>query len=99
MRRLHDRRKKTARGLLAAGAALFAAALLAPPELAHAGEVRLFPESAARPRYAVPLAADEETLRLVDLEHSYPWSGGESLDLGLDAPDPQEAPKHSEGAD
>jgi len=98
MRRLQDRRKKTARGLSAAGATLFVAALLAPPEAAHAAELRLFPESAARPRYAVPFVADKETLRLVDLEHSYPWSGGGSLDLGLDPTDPQEAPKPPEGA-
>jgi hypothetical protein len=96
MRRLCDQRKKTVRGLPAA--ALAAVALFAAPTVARAGELRLFPESALRPRYAVPLAAEEDALRLVDIEHSYPWSGGGSLDLGFDAPDPQEAPKPAKDA-
>jgi hypothetical protein len=44
----------------------------------------------------MPPSADEDALRLVDLEHSYPWSGGGSLDLGLVAPEPQEPPSAPE---
>ena len=78
------------------GAALFTAVFLAAPGTLAANEVRLFPDSAPRPRYAVPVSEDEDALRLVDLEHSYPWSGGGALDLGLVAKNPQEAPKPPE---
>ena len=79
-------------------AALLAGALLTalPATSAAGAEFRLFPEAGPQPRYAVPPLADEDALRLVDLEHSYPWSGDGSLDLGLAAPDPQDVPKPPE---
>ena len=98
MRSINPRRKTCARGLFAAGAGLLAALLLAAAAPLSAGELRLFADSAPAPRYAVPISENEDALRLLDLEHSYPWSGGGSLDLGLVAPEPQEAPKPAESA-
>jgi Predicted periplasmic lipoprotein (DUF2279) len=76
-------------------AAGFSIALLAAPAALTAAEFRLFAE-AARPRYALAPSDDDDALRLVDLEHSYPWSGGESLELGVVEQDPQETPKPAE---
>lgn len=91
MRTPPNRWKKTARGLSARGAAFFLVLLPAAPAAMTAGDFRLFSEP--RPRYAVPASGGEHALRLVDLEHSYPWSGGGRLDLGVAAPEDQEAPK------
>ena len=96
MHTLQDRWKKTARGL-SAGTVLGALLLIKAAPLS-AGELRLFANSGAGPRYAVPASENDDALRLVDLEHSYPWSGGASLDLGLVAQDPQEAMKSPESA-
>ena len=87
-------RKTTARGPSAGG--VVAVILLAVSASLPAGELGLFGESAPPPRLAVPVSAEEDALRLVDLEHSYPWSGGGSLDLGLTAQDPQPSPKAPE---
>jgi hypothetical protein len=98
MRSIDSRRKTCARGLPAAGAAFFTAVLLAASAPLSAGELRLFAASAPGPRYAVPVSEDDDALRLVDLEHSFPWAGGGSLDLGLVAADSPEAPKPPESA-
>ena len=74
---------------------MLAAALLASAAPLPAAELRLFSEAAPRPRYAVSPSLDEDALCLVDLEHSYPWSGAGSLDLGLAAQEPQDAPEPS----
>jgi hypothetical protein len=92
MRLLESLRKICARGLPVG----MAVALLAAPAALTAAEFRLFSEAAPRPRYAVPPSADDDVLRLVDLEHSYPWSGGGSLGLGVVEQDPQETPKPAE---
>ncbi len=95
MRLLEPRQKTRARGLPAAGPAVLAAALLASAAPLPAAEFRLFSEAAPRPRSAVSPSLDEDALRLVDLEHSYPWSGAGSLDLGLATQEPQDAPEPS----
>jgi len=97
MRSGETARKTTARGAFAALAVL---ALFLPGAAGplSAGELRLFGNSAPRPRYAVPVSESEEALRLVDLEHSYPWSGGGRLELGLAANEAPEAPQPPEGA-
>lgn len=86
------RRKMRARSAPGALRALLAGGLLAAAA-ARGDELRLFPDTESRPRYAAALVEDQTALRLVDLEHSYPWSGGGNLDLGLTAGDPQDAPK------
>ena len=63
-------------------AMLFAATLAAAGADAKADEFRLFPASPPRPRYFSDFRLDGEPgLRIVDLEHSYPWSGGGRPDL------------------
>ena len=60
-------------------AMLLAAALCAVAAGAAADEFRLFPSPAPAPRYFTRLdAGGEGGLRLVDLENSYPWGGGEA---------------------
>ena len=75
---------------------MLAAAGWAAARGARAGELRLF-EGSPHPRYATPIETGEESeLRLLDLEHSYPWGGGDpSFRLVGDeaaAGDPQEPP-------
>ena len=91
MRSLESRWKTCARNL-SAGMAAASIALFAASAALSGADLRLFPDAAPRPRYAVPPSPDEDALRLVDLEHSYPWSGGGSLELGLVAQNSQEAP-------
>ncbi len=77
--------------LVAAAALLFSAGL-------SSTELRLFPASAPAPRfYAQPDAVGDAGLRLLDLEASYPWSGGAELELAAafelaPAPDGSEEP-------
>src|SRR5689334_16624300 len=64
-----------------------------------AEEMRLFDDS-SRPRYVTPASTgDDSELRLLDLEHSYPWGGGDPgfrLDGGGAADDSQEPPPPAE---
>src|SRR5690242_18214392 len=80
-------------------AMLLAAAGWAASRGAVADELRLF-DGPARPRYVTPFATgDDSELRLLDLEHSYPWGGGDPafrLDAdGVSSEDPQEPPPSS----
>jgi uncharacterized protein YfiM (DUF2279 family) len=69
------------REALARTALVVAVALLPSAALSATG-LRLFPDSDPAPRvYAQPDAAGEAGLRLLDLEASYPWSGGSGPDL------------------
>jgi uncharacterized protein YfiM (DUF2279 family) len=87
-------------------AMLFAVTLVAAAADAKADdEFRLFPASPPRPRYFSDFRLDgEQGLRIVDLEHSYPWSGGGRPDLGIGAAaqpetgDPQEQEPPPEAA-
>ncbi len=96
MRSLESQRTICARGAPRGFAVVVSFALLAASSALPAAEFRLFSETAPRPRYALASSPDEDALRLVDFEHSWPWSGGSGLDLGLTAGDPQEAPKPSD---
>ena len=70
-----------------------AAALLLSSAGAKAQEMRLFPENAPGPRHYTSFAWEgESALRLVDLEHSYPWGGAGSLDFSLETPGGGEDP-------
>jgi hypothetical protein len=81
-------------------ATLLAAAVWAAAGWAGAGELRLF-DGSARPRYFTPPATGEDSeLRLFDLEHSYPWGGGDpGFRLVADAAEPetQESPEQPPG--
>ncbi len=86
-------------------AMLWAATLAAAGADAKAAEFRLFPASPPRPRYFSDFRLDGQPgLRIADLEHSYPWSGGGRPDLGLvpaappEAEDRQEQPPAHEAA-
>jgi uncharacterized protein YfiM (DUF2279 family) len=69
-------------------AALLAAAGLAVAMVGRADEFRLFPPSATGPRYVEALdPSGESALRLVDLERSYPWRGGEGFRIETDEPE------------
>ncbi len=65
---------------------LLAASLVAVSVGARADEFRLFPVSLPGPRCFMNFNVDggEPALHIVDLEHSYPWSGGGLLDLRME---------------
>jgi len=80
-------------------AVLLAAAGWAAARGAGAEELRLF-DDAPSPRYVTPASTGEDSdLRLLDLEHSYPWGGGDPgfrLEGGGADEDPQEPPPPTE---
>jgi hypothetical protein len=66
-------------------ASVLAALALGAAVGAGAQDLRLFPASVPGPRYFRSFDADgEAAIRLVDLEHSYPWGGG-GPDLTIEA--------------